>query len=137
MATKNKSEKYWTCFGRHDKDTKHLHMTHKFLGQLSEDDFKKICSLIQVLTASEKAIEVNFDKKEDFGFQNEIPAITARDHVFSEGFQKLRSELNHYRDDDFEEYVPHVSYKEAPEKMIFNRYFLMKGSEIICSEKLA
>ena len=130
------NEVYWTCFANRFVKPDKLHVTHKYLGQLSDDDADATEKLIStVLKPMPGILIAYFTEKRMFGPNNDVPVMAA-DIDFDSRFRTLRSLLDSTRKDDFDSYNPHVTGAIEPFAMVFDRYYLMVGDEVFASWEL-
>jgi 2'-5' RNA ligase len=130
------NEVYWTCFANSFVNPEKLHVTHKYLGHLSDDEADAAEKLIStVLKPIPGILIAYFTEKRMFGPNSDVPVMVANID-FDPRFRTLRSLLDLTRKDDFDSYNPHVTGAIDPFAMVFDRYYLMVGDEIFASWEL-
>lgn len=125
---------YWTAFVINEQDPNKVHCTHKFLGELSDSDARKVHAILDAhfKAAPMRPYAVEFDRGALFGKNGDVPVLLATENTKAEifSFGDLRAKLDQFKDDDFE-YIPHVT---TPEKYLvgkFTGYVLMQGKAAV------
>jgi 2'-5' RNA ligase len=127
-----------------DIDPDKLHVTHKYLGDISAEDERQMIAFVRHTLRHfikiKGPVRINFDKVAEFGKEKRVrvlvPSDKERAKAVLEPFEVIRRELSVLREDDFE-YRPHVTTSESSAVAEpFTRYVVMRGSEIIFEHRL-
>jgi hypothetical protein len=143
--TEKKLEKYYTAFVMLMRDSvarhnKLFHCKHKYLGEqpLSHmREVQKICEEYFTVSASHPAPIFPlcvFNKEDLFGPDKNIRVLRSFIDPIR-FFPGLREQLQYFREDDFDEYRPHITC-DLPYKEIngsFHCYAIMSGQDKIYS----
>lgn len=124
--------KVYTAFLFKDPKLSHLHCTHKYLGECTTRE----------ATIYIKLIGDYFDRRGGFspftlrfeGIDYFKPANVRVLKAYGaiQRYQDLRQMLGLIREDDFAEYVPHVTTDlDGPIESVFGSYALMSGKEVV------
>lgn len=101
--------KFYTAF-IFDTPYADLHCTHKYLGELTDEQLEEILELLEDFFVSKprELPRVRFDQRDWFGHRRNIAVLTPSE---SEGdfFLELREQLHRFRPEDYAEFRPHVS----------------------------
>jgi len=125
---------YWTAFTfRAEPDPNRLHVTHKYLGELSEVSasaaLKRVSAYWKVYPL--KTFFARFSV-EDYFLEGTLRVIKEEtpDASAFQGFWKLRKELDDFRVDDYA-FNPHVTTALPRVHAYIDSYVFMRDLEII------
>lgn len=134
-------ETYWTCFAFDGYTPDELHCTHKFLGELNDDQINGIQLLLELgfmegsSLKPSQSIQVTFDTEDFFGESKDVRVLKPSKDVRSLMLPDLKKVLDEYREDDHE-WSPHVTTNMPIVDMPLTRYCLCRGDEILLDIRL-
>lgn len=135
-------QSYWTGFTFQERDD--LHMTHKYLGDLTVFEAHSVRLILDGFFSAETLLDRDnrtpFDQETMFGPNNDIRVL-----VMAEGHERnfvrpdypysmLRKLLDNFRADDYASYRPHVIISDANIRSLNLRvksYVLCNGDQVI------
>lgn len=125
---------FWTCFAYEGIDPNELHCTHKYLGNLTSDQVTYVTALLDFYFRQNpyKTWTEDFFLPADFGRENNIRVLLPENYENYENYLwNLRKQLDEFRVDDFEGYVPHVTTQADRVNKPLTRYCFMEDLVIL------
>lgn len=114
-----------------------LHVTHKYFGEF--DDEKAIIDVLESYFARDefKPFTIPFDRLDWFGKDKDVKVLRPDDKYLSLFLPKLKKQLDQLREDDWDEYKPHVAVSDNIDRIEIPivGYVLCRGGDIIWSTK--
>ncbi len=124
---------YWTAFiFEGEPDPNALHCTHKFLGELTDDQADSVEQTIDLFFDSHpmRPINLSFDQADLFGPDRDIQVFKCEVYSIPKIYDVLREALDEFRIDDYRAYRPHITHDEARTLRVIG-YVLMKDDDIL------
>lgn len=127
------SPTYWTCFSYEVFPPHELHCTHKFLGEQSEENAKKILAILDSYFSKNSFVSFkpHFNTSVFFGKNKDVKVLKLDKFDKDLFLPELRKMLNAFRKDDYAEYSPHVTTLKDSINLPFKNYCFMFGDKII------
>lgn len=130
----------WTCFASDNYTVDKAHLTHKYLGKLSDDQIDQTKKLLDSFFSNDKieSFSCLFDQEKFFGPKNDIRVLIPSNETelsrMTQAISKLaptRLELDKIRKDDFSGFNPHITTQIPSIFLIFFKYCLVIDDRII------
>lgn len=126
--------KCYTAFIFEEIDPDLLHCTHKYLGDLSDNQIAGVRQIVDQYfryTHIPRLPQAVFSKEDFFGPNKEVRVLKPRSWVPNRWLLDLRNMLGNFRKDDFDSYQPHVTTLENIIDLPFSSYALIGDKQIL------
>jgi hypothetical protein len=128
-------KKYYTCFALDETPHSDLHVTHKFLGNLTPYDVATVLYILSHHFSQHpfEAMEASFSREAWFGPDGKTRVLLPAEGItVPASWDSLRMSLDTLRKDDYVVWTPHVATPsmesvDGP----FRRYLLCCGDEVV------
>lgn len=124
--------KWYSAFLFRGITSKQLHVTHKFLGDQTEENTVDIVDILDdYFSAPRRVPQVVFNKEAFFGENSDQRVLLPQGGTAELLLPDLREILDPYRRDDFTEYLPHVTTNLDTVQHSMDRYALMCDGRVV------